>query len=98
MIFQAIDQNLRLVLAVALIGMMAFSTSMAGSGGSESDGLFNVSPLPSGPAKWNVSVSCGAVPELTKGDLGNRKGPTAMLRGHPFERACLRNGIEHRLT
>ncbi len=28
----------------------------------------------------------------------NRKGPTAMLRGHPFQRACLRNGIEHRLT
>jgi len=27
----------------------------------------------------------------------NRKGPTALLRGHPFARACLRNGIEHRL-
>lgn len=28
----------------------------------------------------------------------NRKGPTAMLRGHPFHRACRRHGIEHRLT
>ena len=28
----------------------------------------------------------------------NRKGPTAMLRGHPFDRACRRHGIEHRLT
>ena len=28
----------------------------------------------------------------------NRKGPTARLRGHPFDRACQRHGIEHRLT
>jgi len=28
----------------------------------------------------------------------NRKGPTAMYRGHPFDRACLRQGIGHRLT
>lgn len=28
----------------------------------------------------------------------NRKGPTAMLRGHPFDRACQRYAIEHRLT
>ncbi len=28
----------------------------------------------------------------------NRKGPTAMLRGHPFDRVCTRHGIEHRLT
>ncbi len=28
----------------------------------------------------------------------NRKGPTAMLRGHPFDRSCQRHGIEHRLT
>lgn len=28
----------------------------------------------------------------------NRKGPTAMLRGHPFDRACQRHPIEHRLT
>ncbi len=28
----------------------------------------------------------------------NRKGPTAMLRGHPFDRACRCHGIEHRLT
>jgi hypothetical protein len=28
----------------------------------------------------------------------NRKGPTATLRGHPFDRACRRHGIEHRLT
>ena len=28
----------------------------------------------------------------------NRKGPTAMLRGHPFDRDCQRHGIEHRLT
>ena len=28
----------------------------------------------------------------------NRKGPTAMLRGHLFDRACARHGIEHRLT
>ncbi|XHR29448.1 MAG: beta-galactosidase [Chthoniobacteraceae bacterium] len=70
MIFQVIDRNLRWGLAVALTGMMAFSTSMAGSGGSESDGLFKVSPLPSDPAEWNVSVSGGAVPELTKGGLG----------------------------
>lgn len=28
----------------------------------------------------------------------NRKGPTAMYRGHPFDRACQRHGIEHRLT
>lgn len=28
----------------------------------------------------------------------NRRGPTAMLRGHPFDRVCFRHGIEHRLT
>ena len=28
----------------------------------------------------------------------NRSGPTAMLRGHPFDRACREHGIEHRLT
>jgi hypothetical protein len=28
----------------------------------------------------------------------NRRGPTARLRGHPFDRVCLRCGIEHRLT
>jgi len=28
----------------------------------------------------------------------NRHGPTAMLRGHPFDRTCRRHHIEHRLT
>ena len=28
----------------------------------------------------------------------NRKGPTAMFRGHPFDRVCWQHGIEHRLT
>jgi len=28
----------------------------------------------------------------------NRPGPTARLRGHPFDRACREHGIEHRLT
>jgi transposase InsO family protein len=28
----------------------------------------------------------------------NRGGPTAQWRGHPFDRACERHGIEHRLT
>jgi transposase InsO family protein len=28
----------------------------------------------------------------------NRSGPTASWRGHPFDRACQRHGIEHRLT
>jgi hypothetical protein len=28
----------------------------------------------------------------------NRSGPTAMMRGHPFDRACWELGIEHRLT
>jgi transposase InsO family protein len=28
----------------------------------------------------------------------NRKAPTAMLRGHPFDRTCWRHEIEHRLT
>ena len=28
----------------------------------------------------------------------NRSGPTAMWRGHPFDRACQAHGIEHRLT
>jgi transposase InsO family protein len=28
----------------------------------------------------------------------NRNGFTARFRGHPFDRACLRHGIEHRLT
>lgn len=28
----------------------------------------------------------------------NRSGPTAMLRGHPFDRQCRASGIEHRLT
>lgn len=28
----------------------------------------------------------------------NRSGPTAMWRGHPFDRACQSHGIEHRLT
>ena len=28
----------------------------------------------------------------------NRSGPTARLRGHPFDRACREHRIEHRLT
>ncbi len=28
----------------------------------------------------------------------NRDGPTARWRGHPFDRACWRHDIEHRLT
>ena len=28
----------------------------------------------------------------------NRQSPTALLRGHPFDRACRRHDIEHRLT
>ena len=28
----------------------------------------------------------------------NRKGPTARFRGHPFDRVCLRHGMDHRLT
>ena len=28
----------------------------------------------------------------------NRSGPTAILRGHPFDRACRQHNIEHRLT
>jgi transposase InsO family protein len=28
----------------------------------------------------------------------NRQGPTARLRGHPFDRLCRAHGIEHRLT
>jgi hypothetical protein len=28
----------------------------------------------------------------------NRQGPTALFRGHPFDRLCLLHGIEHRLT
>jgi transposase InsO family protein len=28
----------------------------------------------------------------------NRSGPTAGLRGHPFDRACAEHGIKHRLT
>ena len=28
----------------------------------------------------------------------NRAGPTALWRGHPFDRACQRHGLEHRLT
>jgi transposase InsO family protein len=28
----------------------------------------------------------------------NRQGPTARFRGHPFDRVCRANGIEHRLT
>jgi len=28
----------------------------------------------------------------------NRSGPTAMWRGHPFDRTCRGHGIEHRLT
>lgn len=28
----------------------------------------------------------------------NRQGPTAMYRGHPFDRTCQRHGIDHRLT
>ena len=28
----------------------------------------------------------------------NRNGPTARFRGHPFDRACWRHSIEHRLT
>jgi transposase InsO family protein len=28
----------------------------------------------------------------------NRSGPTAIFRGHPFDRACRSYGIEHRLT
>lgn len=28
----------------------------------------------------------------------NRNGPTALFRGHPFDRGCWQHGIEHRLT
>ncbi|XUR86775.1 Mobile element protein [Bilophila wadsworthia] len=28
----------------------------------------------------------------------NRNGPTALFRGHPFDRVCWQHGIEHQLT
>jgi transposase InsO family protein len=48
------------------------------------------------PYKINVVLTDNGIQfaDLPK----NRKGPTAMLRGHPFERTCKRHGIEHRLT
>jgi len=48
------------------------------------------------PYKINVVLTDNGIQfaDLPK----NRKGPTAMLRRHPFWRACERHGIEHRLT
>jgi len=48
------------------------------------------------PYKINVMLTDNGIQfaDLPK----NRKGPTAMLRGHPFDRACRQHGIEHRLT
>jgi transposase InsO family protein len=48
------------------------------------------------PYKINVVLTDNGIQfaDLPK----NRKGPTAMLRGHPFLRACKHHGIEHRLT
>ena len=48
------------------------------------------------PYKINVVLTDNGIQfaDLPK----NRKGPTAMLRGHPFDRACRKHGIEHRLT
>ena len=42
----------------------------------------------------NACAACG----IQFADLQNRSGPTAMLRGHPFDRVCQTQGIEHRLT
>ena len=43
----------------------------------------------------NACAACGMqFANLPK----NRSGPTAMLRGHPFDRVCQTQGIEHRLT
>ncbi len=39
--------------------------------------LFNMSPLPPDPVEWTVSSSSGAVPEITKGELGS--GPQLTL-------------------
>ena len=48
------------------------------------------------PYKINVILTDNGIQfaDLPK----NRKAPTAMLRGHPFDRACWQHGIEHRLT
>lgn len=48
------------------------------------------------PYKINVVLTDNGIQfaDLPK----NRKGPTAMLRGHPFDRPCRKHGIEHRLT
>jgi transposase InsO family protein len=48
------------------------------------------------PYKINIVLTDNGVQfaDLPK----NRSGPTAIWRGHPFDRACQRHGIEHRLT
>jgi transposase InsO family protein len=48
------------------------------------------------PYKINVVLTDNGIQfaDLPK----NRSGPTATWRRHPFDRACHRHGIEHRLT
>jgi transposase-like protein len=48
------------------------------------------------PYKINVVLTDNGIQfaDLPK----NRSGPTAMLRGHPFDRTCRQHDIEHRLT
>ena len=48
------------------------------------------------PYKINVVLTDNGIQfaDLPK----NRSGPTATWRRHPFDRACQRHGIEHRLT
>jgi hypothetical protein len=46
-----------------------------------------------------IGVNCNAVQVSNKlSSIKNRSGPTATWRRHPFDRACHRHGIEHRLT
>ena len=55
-------------------------------------------------AKWRKAVPYDIRIVLTDNGIQfadlpkNRNGPTARFRGHPFDRACQRHDIEHRLT
>ena len=55
-------------------------------------------------AKWRKAVPYDIRIVLTDNGIQfadlpkNRNGPTARFRGHPFDRACQRHDIKHRLT
>ena len=71
---------------------------------STNDGRATASRWPMNPSEDCLPIGPGGAMDRTDNGIQfadlpkNRSGPTALWRGHPFDRACQRHDIEHRLT